>query len=160
MGGQRHKMYVYDHDRYKVDCRTGIKPRKERTRNMARESVTLDVSKLSGWLNDDADCRANREQCLRYEARKEPGEKGSSTQIVKRTRTKRTPNMWRVLVTMDVSKYSGWLNALAPCRKRKDTMSLRSVPGGEGGRDGVSGTRRNAHVEHVSHVRDDGRINA
>ena len=29
----------------------------ERTKNMLRMSVTLDVSKLSGWLNADAYCR-------------------------------------------------------------------------------------------------------
>ena len=73
-------MYVYDHDWYIFDCRTGIKPRKERTRNMARESVTLDESKLSGWLNDDADCRANREQCLRIQ-----GEKGAWREGLKYT---------------------------------------------------------------------------
>ena len=38
--------------------------------------VTLDVSKLSGWLNASADM-----------------------------------NMWLMLVTLDVSKLSGWLNA-------------------------------------------------
>ena len=32
----------------------------ERTWNMVRMSVTLDVSKLSGWLNADAPCRVER----------------------------------------------------------------------------------------------------
>ena len=32
----------------------------ERTENMARMVVTLDVSKLSGWLNADAPCRVER----------------------------------------------------------------------------------------------------
>ena len=32
----------------------------ERTLNMPRMVVTLDVSKLSGWLNADADCRVER----------------------------------------------------------------------------------------------------
>ena len=31
-----------------------------RTRNMPRIFVTLDVSKLSGWLNADAPCRVTR----------------------------------------------------------------------------------------------------
>ena len=31
--------------------------RAERTINMDPMSVTLDVSKLSGWLNEDAHCR-------------------------------------------------------------------------------------------------------
>ena len=34
--------------------------RAERTKNMDDMSVTLDVSKLSGWLNADADCRVER----------------------------------------------------------------------------------------------------
>ena len=33
--------------------------RAERTRNMYSMSVTLDVSKLSGWLNARASCTAN-----------------------------------------------------------------------------------------------------
>ena len=32
----------------------------ERTKNMPLMSVTLDVSKLSGWLNADASCRVER----------------------------------------------------------------------------------------------------
>ena len=32
----------------------------ERTRNMKLMSVTLDVSKLSGWLNAEANCRVER----------------------------------------------------------------------------------------------------
>ena len=32
----------------------GLRARAERTKNMFRMSVTLDVSKLSGWLNADA----------------------------------------------------------------------------------------------------------
>ena len=35
--------------------------RAERTSNMLYMSVTLDVSKLSGWLNADAYCRVKRE---------------------------------------------------------------------------------------------------
>ena len=33
----------------------------ERTQNMDPMSVTLDVSKLSGWLNADAPCRVEKE---------------------------------------------------------------------------------------------------
>ena len=32
----------------------------ERTENMLRMVVTLEVSKLSGWLNDDAPCRESK----------------------------------------------------------------------------------------------------
>ena len=35
--------------------------RAERTVNMYRMFVTLDVSKISGWLNADASCRVERE---------------------------------------------------------------------------------------------------
>ena len=35
--------------------------RAERTLNMSCMSVTLDVSRLSGWLNADAACRVERE---------------------------------------------------------------------------------------------------
>ena len=35
--------------------------RAERTANMCRMLVTLDVSRLSGWLNADASCRVERE---------------------------------------------------------------------------------------------------
>ena len=38
----------------------GGRARAERTRNMSLMSVTLDVSRLSGWLNADADCRVER----------------------------------------------------------------------------------------------------
>ena len=37
--------------------------RAERTLNMRYMSVTLDVSKLSGWLNTDAYCRLERRAC-------------------------------------------------------------------------------------------------
>ena len=41
----------------------GHRARAERTRNMAHMVVTLDVSKLSGWLNADADCRVEERAC-------------------------------------------------------------------------------------------------
>ena len=37
--------------------------RAERTRNMYSMLVTLDVSKLSGWLNAAMFCRVQREAC-------------------------------------------------------------------------------------------------
>ena len=37
--------------------------RAERTPNMKRMFVTLEVSKLSGWLNADADCGVERRAC-------------------------------------------------------------------------------------------------
>ena len=41
----------------------GARARAERTWNMAFMVVTLDVSKLSGWLNADARCRVERRAC-------------------------------------------------------------------------------------------------
>ena len=41
----------------------GARARAERTWNMPYMFVTLDVSKLSGWLNADADCRVERRAC-------------------------------------------------------------------------------------------------
>ena len=43
--------------------RVGARACAERTKNMKPMSVTLDVSKLSGWLNADADCRVERRAC-------------------------------------------------------------------------------------------------
>ena len=40
-----------------LDCRYGAEHGEERTQNMWLMSVTLEVSKLSGWLNADAYCR-------------------------------------------------------------------------------------------------------
>ena len=41
----------------------GARARAERTLNIQLMSVTLDVSKLSGWLNADAYCRVERRAC-------------------------------------------------------------------------------------------------
>ena len=41
----------------------GLRARAERTLNMDCMFVTLDVSKLSGWLNADAICRVERRAC-------------------------------------------------------------------------------------------------
>ena len=38
-------------------CRLGAGHGEERTLNIKRMIVTLEVSKLSDWLNDDAPCR-------------------------------------------------------------------------------------------------------
>ena len=40
-----------------LDCRFGAGHGEERTENIQPMSVTLEVSKLSGWLNADAYCR-------------------------------------------------------------------------------------------------------
>ena len=43
-----------------LDCRLGAGHGEECTLNMKRMVVTLEVSKLSGWLNADADCRESK----------------------------------------------------------------------------------------------------
>ena len=42
------------------DYRMGHRARAERTQNIAFMAVTLEVSKLSGWLNADVSCRVAR----------------------------------------------------------------------------------------------------
>ena len=42
------------------DQRWGGRARAERTKNISVNSVTLDVSKLSDWLNADANCRESK----------------------------------------------------------------------------------------------------
>ena len=43
------------------DCRLGAGHGQERTKNIPYMFVTLEVSKLSGWLNADALCRESKE---------------------------------------------------------------------------------------------------
>ena len=43
-----------------LDCRFGAGQGEERTWNMLAMLVTLEVSKLSGWLNADAYCRESK----------------------------------------------------------------------------------------------------
>ena len=46
--------------RGELDCRFGAGHEEERTANIPRMVVTLEVSKLSGWLNADAPCRESK----------------------------------------------------------------------------------------------------
>ena len=101
---------------------------------MFRMFVTLEVSKLSGWLNTNAQ-----------------------------------ENMKDMSVTLDVSKLSGWLNTDASCRVAKRAYcagrGCGPVDGGDGvqhagegsiwGQNSRSGTNR---LEHPAHVRDAGGI--
>ena len=111
-------------------------------------SVTLDVPKLSGWLNADADCRVERRA---YDAKRgagwEAGGHGPAAAhewharregpAVKagegRARAELTANMAYMSVTLDVSKLSGWLNTDAPCRvERRAYDAGRGVRAGSG----------------------------
>eukprot|EP00964_Phaeocystis_antarctica_P069422 scaffold42181_cov36-Phaeocystis_antarctica.AAC.1 len=87
--------------------------------------VTLDVSKLSGWLNFDADCRVERRA---HDAERGGGPGGGRAWAGGSTRAactgrgpgcegwgacaERTRNMPLMSVTLDVSKLSDWLNAV------------------------------------------------
>jgi len=95
--------------------------------------VTLEVSKLSGWLKADAPGRVEGRAC------DAGGERGGSRKVggpvwcgggttrgmhwddptqglgAKRARAERTPNMLLMVVTLEVSKLSGWLKADAYC---------------------------------------------
>jgi hypothetical protein len=112
-------------------------------------SVTLKVSKLSGWLKADAYCRVEGRAC-------DAGGKGASREArgpgvvaahkrhalgcpdsrpvgAKGTRGERTKNMASMVVTLEVSKLSGWLKTDAPCRvegRACDAGRERWEPGG------------------------------
>ena len=94
-----------------------------------------------------------------------------------RARAERTKNMPLILVTLDVLKLSGWLNAYADCRverracdagrgaarERKGVGWRRRKIGvhGEGPTQGCRGQgTRGAHPEHAVHGRDLGRVEA
>ena len=113
-------------------CRLRVSARAERTENMYPISVTPDVSRLSGWLNADAHCRVEKESrrgltCGLGGGRARGGGGASSVQersrlwgLRVRARAERTENMEPIAVTLDVSRLSGWLNAGAPCRVKKE----------------------------------------
>eukprot|EP00964_Phaeocystis_antarctica_P063591 scaffold38171_cov50-Phaeocystis_antarctica.AAC.11 len=51
----------------------------------------------------------------------------------------RTRNMYPMLVTLDVSRLSGWLNDVAPCRVQREAYRESDMEGQEtGGRWGSS----------------------
>ena len=91
--------------------------------------VTLEVSKLSGWLNADASCReSKRRHAVRDELRGPGGGRQWATAVHAACRgglgcrlgaghgEERTRNIWSMCVTLEVSKASGWLNAYAYCQ--------------------------------------------
>ena len=59
-GGRRRATAVQAACRRELDCRLGAGHGEERTQNMYSMVVTLEVSKLSGWLNADAHCRESK----------------------------------------------------------------------------------------------------
>ena len=105
---------------------------------MAYIFVTLEVSKLSGWLNALAYCRVERRahtvrDDVRAGMREAASDRGAS-RAQGRARLQiggwahgeeRTWNMPYMVVTLEVSKLSGWLNADAPCRESKEGHTVR-----------------------------------
>ena len=98
--------------------------------NMPYMFVTLDVSRLSGWLNADAACRVTTE-LMEGDMRGSRGRAGGSSGRSVHggsdwtlgpwyTRGGRTRKSLSMLVTLDVSKLSGWLNAVASCRVERE----------------------------------------
>ena len=95
--------------------------------------VTLEVSRLNGWLNADAYCRVEREAS---EERCHGGGKmggrgvtaaaqaacreGPTVGAAGRARAEHTPNMDCMVLTLEVSRLSGWLNADALCRVKRE----------------------------------------
>jgi hypothetical protein len=95
--------------------------------------VTLEVSKLSGWLKADARCRVEGRACdaggrgasreaggpvvwWRHDKRGVHGDGPTQGLGAKGTRGERTENMRLMVVTLEVSKLSGLLKADAYCR--------------------------------------------
>ena len=123
-----------------------------RTKNMYCMSVTLDVSRLSGWLNTVASCRVEREASgegphadreaalgggVQAACREDP-----TVEVEGRARAERTRNIWYMVVTLEVSKLSGWLNADASCRESRGGHAMRSeVYQSEGRRRRASAAR-------------------
>ena len=108
-----------------LDCRLVAGHGEERTPNIQVMSVTLEVSKLSGWLNADARCRESEEgHAMRGAVHGSGGSRATAAHAACRGGLdcrlgaghgeERTKNIWNMLVTLEVSKLSGWLNDDAP----------------------------------------------
>ena len=138
---------------------SGARALAEHTSNMERMSVTLDVSKLSGWLNAYARCRVERRARAMWGEVCGPGGgkgvygggggsgmhgEGPTQGLGVRARAERTWNMYFMFPTLDVSKLSGWLNACAPCAKSKGGRTMWGEVCGPGGgwRRGAVGQRK------------------
>ena len=101
--------------------------------------VTLDVSKLSGWLNADAYCReSNGGHTVWCEVQSTgSGRRRRATAVHAACRgeldyrlgsglgKERTLNMLAMVVTLEVSKLSGWLNDDAPCQESNGGHTVR-----------------------------------
>ena len=121
--------------------------------------VTLVVSKLSGWLNADAVCRESKGgHTVWSEVR--AGRQGAADDRSARSvqegldcrlggghGEERTRNILYMLVTLEVSKLSGWLNADALYRESKAGSAVQGeVYGPAGGRRRATTPRRRRKV--------------
>ena len=100
---------------------------------MRAMSVTLDVSKLSGWLNADA----AKNMCLMVvtlEVSRLSGWLNPDASL----------NISYMFVTLEVSKLSGWLNACVPCRVERRACDVGSGTALE--REGAGWRRRKRHA--------------
>ena len=108
-------------------------------------SVTLDVSRLSGWLNADASCGVDRraleaggvwaktrEGLGRPRRMQQRAGEGPNGDQWGSARAERTINIYFMVMTLDVSRLSGWLNEDAPCRVKKRAYQAGSWEVGEG----------------------------
>eukprot|EP00964_Phaeocystis_antarctica_P038032 scaffold21758_cov46-Phaeocystis_antarctica.AAC.4 len=120
---------------------------------------------LSGWLNADARCRVERRVCdAERGVGRETGERGPAAAHERHARregpalkagrgyracAERTQNMPFMVVTLNVSKLSGWLNADASCRvvRRACTMRGEVCGPGTGGRGPAAAQERHARRE-------------
>eukprot|EP00964_Phaeocystis_antarctica_P130690 scaffold94562_cov58-Phaeocystis_antarctica.AAC.7 len=105
--------------------------------------VTLDVSKLNGWLNADAPCRVER-RGVRYAGRSV----GRGREGVGRRQRMSGMHGERARL-LDVSKLSGWLNANASCRVERRAYDARR--GADRGRE-----RHGPAAAHERHARGEG----
>ena len=80
--------------------------------------LTLEVSKLSGWLKAYAACRESKGGQA-YGAGHAACRGGLVCRLGAGHGEERTTNIWSMVVTLEVSKLSGWLNAFAFCRESK-----------------------------------------
>ena len=68
-------------------------------------------------------------------------------------------NMSRMSVTLDVSKFSGWLKLYVLCRVERRAYDAGRDPGQEaGGAVGLLRGTRRAHLKHIVHGCDLGRV--
>ena len=141
----------------------GGRARAERTLNMPYMTVTLEVSKLSGWLSFCAPCQPKGGACDM--GRGADGEAvgsgaaqaGMQTGKVRpqglgvRARVGRTENMLFMSVTLEVSQLSGWLNAFAICRvegrARNAGRGVRWEAGGRGAAAAVAACTEMARLK-------------